>query len=233
MANLSDVSTNLDYTRLIAYIQEMLSRSDAITVANIPTFISLAESRLAIDLKFLGGVQVAQFNISAENPQSLPYSVIIPKPQLWRQTKSMSILNNTGQGSNFVYARSYEYLQTYLADFSSIDLALMSNIKDLAFYADYDQYNWILGPYKRDVPYEMEVLYFSEIERLSTLTPVNYWTQYAPRALIYATLYEASYFLRSDERVTTSWKSNYDESIANLLRQDTDNFVHNSQQRKF
>ena len=226
------IETNLDYKRLLVYIQEMLARSDQITVDNIPNFISLAETRLATDLKFLAGVQVAQFSVTKDiEPQSLPYSVIVPKPDLWRQTKSMSVLNNNGR--SYVYPRSYEYLQTYLSDFDGIDLALFSNIQDLMFYADYDQYNWILGPYKRDKDYEMEVLFFSEIQKLSVLNPTNYWTQYAPRALIYATLYEGSYFLRSDERVATSWKANYDEAVANLMKQDKDNFVDNSQQRKY
>jgi hypothetical protein len=223
-----DSEADFNYTKICNYIQQFLARTDQVTIRNIPSFISLAENRLANDLKFLAGVQVAQIPITPALPLSLPCSVIVQKPNLWRQTKSMSTLN--GRGRSAIYGRSYEYLQTYLSDFSLLDLEDQNNFEDLVFYADYDQNFWILGPYKRNVEYTIEVLYFSTIQPLDSTLQVNYWTQYAPRSLIYAALCEASYFLRSDER-TQEWTQMYQMSLANLTKQNIDNFNDNSTNR--
>ena len=224
-----DSETTFDYTKICNYIQRFLNRSDPDTIQNIPTFIALAESRLAIDLKFLGGLMVAQFTISPSLPQTLPCSVIVDKPNLWRETKSISFVGVNGRG--YIYPRSYEYLQTYLADFSLLNLATLNNFTDLEFYSDINQNNWLFGPYSRDKEYTMEVMYYATIAPLNSTNPTNYWTILSPRALIYGALCEASLYLRSDDRTMNSWTSFYQESIGMLKTQDRDNFSDNATTR--
>lgn len=224
-----DNKTTLTYAGLCDYIQRFLARTDLDVLENIPRFIFLAEKRLATDLKFIPGIQVGQFSIDPSLPLSLPASVIVEKPFGWQQTKSMALLN--GSGRSYLFSRSYEYLQTYLNDFTLIDLQVENNFDELIFYADYDNQNWIFGPYSRKQKYDFEVLYFSQIEPLNSTNQVNYWTEFAPRALLYAALYEASYYLRSDDRTDNQWSKNYQEAVEMLRKQSMNNFVDNSVQR--
>lgn len=225
-----DGEIEFDYTKLCNYIIQFINRYDEFTVSNVPTFISLAEKRLANEFKYLPGVQVGQFVINeASSPQTMPYSVIVPKPLLWRETKSMQFI--TPNGRNAIYPRSYEYLQTYMNDFNEMNLADQNNLTDLVFYADYDNNYWLIGPYKQNSQYSLEVLYYSAIPQLNSTNQTNYWTRFAPRVLLFGALCEASYFIRSDNRTNESWTNNYTQELNALREQYRNGFLDNSIQR--
>ncbi len=224
-----DSETTFDYSSICEYILKFLNRNDTDTVNAIPQFITLAQSRLATDLKITAGIQTARFTISPTLPSTISGTVIVDKPSLWRETKSMSVINSTGR--SYIYPRSYEYVQTYMNDVTPELLRLHSNMEELTFYADIDQEHWIFAPFYQDNTYEMEVQYFSTIPTLNSVVTQNYWTQYAPRCLIYASLVEASYYLRSDSRTLNSWENIYKESLGQLSKQNADNFNDNSNHR--
>ena len=51
------------YNNLVTSVEAYLERTDATTIAYIPTFIMLAEQVLAADLKFLGNLNVGNFTL--------------------------------------------------------------------------------------------------------------------------------------------------------------------------
>ena len=74
----------MTYDSLVADISSYLERTDAATLAKIPTFIMLAEQIIASQIKFLGNLTVNTSNMVASQ-------AIIDKPARWHKTVSMNI----------------------------------------------------------------------------------------------------------------------------------------------
>jgi hypothetical protein len=188
-----------------AYLERGFSAgSDPLVFAQIPKLITLAERRLARDLK-IQGFQAQVVTILQPN---VP---IIQKPDRWRDTVSI----NVGTSTNFntrvqLFVRSYEYCRSTYPD---------DNITGMPkFYSDYDYNYWLIVP-TPDLAYPMEVLYYEIPPLLDENTQVNWLTQFAPNALLYAALLEATAYLKNDERVPL-WQQYYVQAIEGLNRED-------------
>lgn len=188
----------MTYSSLVENIQSYLERTDQATIDKIPTFIMLAEQVMAADLKFLGNLIVATSNmVQGEN--------IIDKPARWRKTVSMNVTVNGVRQP--VFLRKYEYLREYWPDPSQQDVPF--------FYCDYDYTHWMIAPTPDD-DYAYEVLYYERLQPLDATNQSNWFTEYAPQALLYGSLLQAMPFLKNDERIPM-WQAQY-EQIMNVLK---------------
>lgn len=188
----------MTYSSLVENIQSYLERTDQATIDKIPTYIMLAEQVMAADLKFLGNLIVATSNmVQGEN--------IIDKPARWRKTVSMNITVNGVRQP--VFLRKYEYLREYWPDPSQQDVPF--------FYCDYDYTHWMIAPTPDD-DYAYEVLYYERLQPLDATNQSNWFTEYAPQALLYGSLLQAMPFLKNDERIPM-WQAQY-EQIMNVLK---------------
>jgi hypothetical protein len=188
------VAAVMTYDSLVNDIQTYLERTDTQTLEKIPQFIMLAEQIIAAEIKFLGNLTVATSTmVQAEN--------VIPKPARWRKTVSMNV---TVAGKRQpVLLRTYEYIREYWPDPTSTDTPL--------FFCDYDYQHWLIGPTPA-ADYAYEVLYYERVQPLDSSNQSNWFTQYAPQAMLYGTLLQAMPFLKNDERMPM-WQSNYDRII--------------------
>ena len=191
----------MTYTSLVNDIETYLERTDAATVDKIPQFIMFAEQVLATELKFLGNIVVAQSNM-------VTGQATIDKPARWRKTVSMNV--TVGGERQPVFLRKYEYLREYWPDPTQTDVP--------AFYCDYDYTHWLVAP-TPDQAYSYEVLYYERVQPLDETNQSNWFTQYAPQALLYGTLLQAMPFLKNDERIPV-WQSLYDKAVAMLQNED-------------
>jgi hypothetical protein len=191
----------MTYTSLVNDIETYLERTDAATVDKIPQFIMFAEQVLATELKFLGNIVVAQSNM-------VTGQATIDKPARWRKTVSMNV--TVGGERQPVFLRKYEYLREYWPDPTQTDAP--------AFYCDYDYTHWLVAP-TPDQAYSYEVLYYERVQPLDETNQSNWFTQYAPQALLYGTLLQAMPFLKNDERIPV-WQSLYDKAVAMLQNED-------------
>ena len=98
------VAEVMTYDSLVDDISTYLERTDDATLEKIPTFIMLAEQILAMDLKFLGNLTVAESNMVQNDP-------VIQKPARWRKTVSLNV--TVGSQKFPVFLRKYEYLREY------------------------------------------------------------------------------------------------------------------------
>jgi len=188
----------MTYSSLVENIQSYLERTDQATLDKIPTFIMLAEQVMAADLKFLGNLTVATSNmVQGEN--------IIDKPARWRKTVSMNVTVNGVRQP--IFLRKYEYLREYWPDPSQQDVPF--------FYCDYDYTHWMIAPTPDD-DYAYEVLYYERVQPLDATNQSNWFTEYAPQALLYGSLLQAMPFLKNDERIPM-WQAQY-EQIMNVLK---------------
>ena len=191
----------MTYDSLVLDIQQYLERVDEATIAKIPTFIMLCEQKLAADIKFLG-------NLTVNTSTMVQGANIIDKPARWRKTVSMNI-TVAGQRQP-VLLRKYEYIREYWPNPTSEDVP--------KFYCDYDYTHWLVGP-TPDAAYNFEVLYYERAQPLDSSNQSNWFTQYAPQAMLYGSLLQAMPYLKNDARIPM-WKAEYDEIVRVLKGED-------------
>lgn len=195
------VAAVMTYDSLVNDVETYLERTDQATLEKIPTFIMLAEQVLAADIKFLGNLTVATSNMVVGDN-------VINKPARWRKTVSMNI---TVAGKRQpVLLRKYEYLREYWPEQTETGAPL--------FYCDYDFTHWLVAPTPDD-DYSYEVLYYERVQPLDSTNQSNWYTQYAPQAILYGTLLQAMPFLKNDERIAV-WQAQYAQAVEMLKTED-------------
>lgn len=210
---------SMTFTSLQSDIRNYLERggaTDPIVYEQIPRLITLAERRIARELKIQGFQRVVNTTMQSG-------VAVYPKPDRWRDTISINI--GTGANNNThtpVFARSYEYIRQYWPDETQTDQP--------EFYADYNYNFWIFGP-TPDADYPMEVLYYELPPLLDEVTQTNWLSEYAPNLLLYGSLVEATPFVKDDQRVQL-WQSYYDRSLAALNGEDLQKIVDRSVNRR-
>ena len=191
----------MTYDSLVENIQSYLERTDAATLAKIPLFIMLAEQIIASQIKFLGNLTVNTSTMTAGQ-------ATIDKPARWHKTVSMNITVD-GQRQP-VLLRKYEYLRNYWPDPASTGTPL--------YYCDYDYTHWMVAP-TPSTAYDFEVLYYERVQPLDSSNQTNWFTTYAPQALLYGSLLQAMPFLKNDERMPM-WQQNYELIMQTLMAED-------------
>ena len=139
--------------------------------------------------------------MTASNP-------VINKPARWHKTVSMNV---TVAGKRYpVLLRKYEYLREYWPDSTQTDVP--------KFYCDYDYTHWFVAPTPA-LAYSFEVLYYERTQPLDSSNQTNWFTEYAPQALLYGSLLQAMPFLKNDERIPM-WQAQYDVIMQTLIAED-------------
>ena len=214
------MATTTTFTTLKEDIRRYLERgftlaSDQLVYEQIPRLINLAERRIARELKVEGLINVLTGTLS-------PGLAVYPKPDRWRSTVSFNF--GTGDQNseyNQLFPRSYEYVRSYWPNRDQTDVPL--------FYAEYDYSNWIVAP-TPDQAYPFEVVVYQLLPLLDDTNQTNWLTDYAPQVLLYASLLEATPFLKNDERIPV-WQQMYDRSAQALNGEDLSKILDRSARR--
>jgi hypothetical protein len=199
----------MTFASLKTDVQNYLERgssvaTDPIVYEQIPKLINLAERRIARDLKLQGFQTVVTTAMQAN-------VCVMPKPDRWRETISINIGIGTGNNSRkTLFTRSYEYCRTYWPDQTVTGTP--------EFYADYDYTHWLFAG-TPDQAYPIEIVYYELPPLLDDAFQQNWLTSYAPNALLYGTLLEATPFLKNDERIPV-WQQFYQMSVDSLNTED-------------
>lgn len=207
------MSYTMTYDSLLVDMRRYLERgftqaSDQIVFDQLPRLITLAERRIARELKIEGFIR------AITTPLSIGVSTYL-KPDRWRDTISMTI-NGTP-----IQTRSYEYLRNYWPD--------ESQTASPQFYADYDYANWLIAPTPIAAS-TLEILYYEQPALLGDTLQSNWLTEYAPELILYASLLEATPFLKNDDRVQL-WQGLYDRCAQAFNGQDLGRILDRSAQR--
>jgi hypothetical protein len=178
--------------------------TDTTVYDQLPNLINLAERRLSRELKIEGTVTVVTSVMTAGQS-------VYAKPDRWRETISMTIGKGVGYNKRDVLApRSYEFCRAVWDD--------PTQTAKPRYYTDYNYNHWLVAP-TPDQPYPYEVVYHELPALLDATNQTNWWTEYAPNALLYAALLEATPFLKNDERIQV-WQGFYDRAVAALNGED-------------
>lgn len=178
--------------------------TDPTVFEQLPRLINLAERRCATELKVQGFINVVTSNFTVGQS-------VYAKPDRWKDTISMNFGAGDDQKTRTpILTRSYEFLRSYWPDESLTDSPL--------FYADYNYNNWLVLPTPDDT-YPFEVVYYQELVYLDDANQTNWLTEQAPFLLLYASLLEATPFLKNDDRIAT-WQALYDRAAAMINGED-------------
>lgn len=207
------MSYSMTYDSLLVDLRRYLERgftveSDAIVYEQLPRLITLGERRIARELKIQGFIRAVQ------TPLQVGVAVYL-KPDRWRDTVSMTVNGKP------IFARSYEYCRNYWPD--------EAETAKPEFYADYDYQHWLLTPTPNAAD-TLEVLYYEQPRFLGEDFQTNWLTEYAPDLLLYASLLEATPFLKKDERIAT-WQALYDRAAQALNGEDLKRILDRSANR--
>ena len=195
-------NSSVTYTSLLSDLRRYLERgftqeSDPYVYEQLPRLITLAERRIARELKVEGFIVPVTTTLQAGVS-------VYAKPDRWRDTVSMRIETNA------IQARSYEYIRNYWPDDAQTGTP--------EFYADYDYQHWLIAPAPA-VDTSIEILYYEQPRFLGDETQTNFITEYAPDMLLYGSLLEAAPYLKNDSRLQI-WQSLYDRAAQALSGED-------------
>jgi hypothetical protein len=192
----------MTYDSLLVDVRRYLERgftqeSDQIVYDQLPRLVTLGERRIARELKIQGFIR------AITTPLSIGVAVYL-KPDRWRDTVSMTVDNQP------IFGRSYEYLRSYWPNEAEKGTP--------QFYADYDYQHWLIVP-TPVAAQTLEILYYEQPQFLGDDFQTNWLTEYIPDVLLYATLLEATPFLKNDERIQT-WQTMYDRAAQAVNGED-------------
>lgn len=209
-------------------LQNYLERGtvqDPIVYAQLPEIINFAERRISKDLKVMGFIVAATWTMQAG-------LAVYPKPDRWRQFVSMNV-GNSPTGTivrQQIFDRSYEWVRQFWPDDTQTNLSIYGTAAPPQFYAHYNYQNFIVAP-TPDQAYPAELVYYEEPALLDNSNQTNWITQYAPNLLLYASLLEASPFIKQDPRMAT-WQGMYDRIAAVVDGESKNNILDRSTTRQ-
>ncbi len=203
----------MTYSSLLEDVRRYLERgftaeSDQIVYEQLPRLITLGERRISRELKIQGFIRAVTTPLQTG-------VATYRKPDRWRDTVSMTV-----DGAP-IFARSYEYCRNYWPDEAQTAAP--------QFYADYDYNHGLITPTPASDS-NLEVVYYEQPRFLGEDFQTNWLTEYAPDLLLYATLLEATPFLKKDERIGT-WQQMYDRAAQARNGEDLKKIMDRSAQR--
>lgn len=200
----------MTYASLQQQILAYLNRTDADLTAQIPNFIAQAQERICRESKSLGLETYITGNFLVGNPT-------LPKPGRWRRSLTFSYIipddfdpEIAAPGRVQMFLRTYDYIRLFWPNDTQVALP--------QYYGDYSYDYLLIGP-TPSFPLAFEYAYLELPEPLSVVNQTNWLTNFAPDVILYASLLEATPYLKNDERIPV-WEMYYNRGISTLNSQD-------------
>lgn len=185
------------YTDLQSSVASWLNRTDL--TSSIPDFITLAEARIARDLRLRSQVTSATITTTAgSQAASLPTG--------WLEFENVSVSSSPDVQLNYV---NIQHLDTKFPNNSYTGTPVVYSIEGQQI---------LFGPVP-DSAYAINVLYYKRTDALS-VTPTNWLLTNHPSIYLFATLAEAAPFLKDDDRILI-WEQKYKADVEKLQQIDT------------
>ena len=187
---------NFTYSQLLTLVPQYAERFDAAFVAQIPAFISLAENRIATEMKTQGFQSVVKGNLAVNS--------VMNKPSYWKETISFNFTDAIG-ARNSLRLRNLEYIRNFWPNETVTDVP--------RFYGDYNATHFLLAPTPVSA-FAFELVYYARLQPLGPTSDSNWLTLNAPQVLLAAIMVEACRFSKSSKQ--SSWEDMYNSSIGGI-----------------
>jgi hypothetical protein len=191
----------VNYTQLTQLIQDYCESTEQSFVANIPTFVQLAEERI------YNSVQIPAIRKNQIGTLT-PANKYLTLPADWLATFSLAVINPTTNAQTFLLDKDVNFIRQSYPDPDDAGVP--------EYYAIFDKNTLILGP-TPDSNYQVEMHYYYYPE--SIVTANTSWVgDNFETVLLYGALREAYTYLKGEQDMMQYYEQKYQESIALLTR---------------
>lgn len=198
-------------TNLWQLVQNYVVNTESTFVADIPTFVQLAEERISNAIS----IPTLRKNTTGTLTLGSPYYSL---PSDWLAAYSIAVVTPVTLAQTYLLNKEPEFIREAYPVSSATGTPQT--------YAQYDTTTLILGP-TPDAAYSIELHYYAYPTSIVTAGTTWVGTN-ASSALLYGTLREAYIFMKGEEDMIKHYEDLYQESIGLLktlaqgkLRQDT------------
>ena len=191
----------MNYSQLVSLIQEYCETTEQTFVANIPTFVQLAEERIYNSVQ----IPAIRKNVTGTMTAGFQYFQL---PSDWLSTFSLAVIDPT--------TGDYEYLLNKDVNYIRAAYPPPNSTGKPKYYAIWDDTSMILGP-TPDVAYTAELHYY--YYPVSIVTHGTSWlgTNFET-VLLYGSIREAYTYLKGEQDIMNYYEQKYQESLALLKR---------------
>lgn len=190
----------MNYSQLVAAIQDTTENRETSFVDNIPNFVQQAEERIFNSVQLLDLRRNVVGNFTAGNPY-------LKTPTDFLAVYSLAVKDGTGR-YHFLIDKDVNFIREAYPDPTSMGLP--------RHYALFDENTFIIGP-APDTAYEVELHQFYYPESIVTAGSTWLGDNY-PSVLLYGSLVQASIYMKGDGDVTTLYDTQFKEALAQLKR---------------
>ena len=206
----------MNYTELVAAIQDYTQNEETSFVSNIPTFVEQAEERLNRSIM----VPELRKNVTAATTNGNWY---LARPEDFISVFSLAVVDSSGDYS-FLIDKDVNFIREAYPASSTSGLP--------KYYAQFDgdyggeQGNFILGP-TPDGSYTVELHYYYDPPSIVT-TGTSWYGDNAESALLYGSLIEAYTYMKGEADLIQLYTTRYSEALGQLtgvqIRSSTDEY---------
>ena len=206
----------MNYTELVAAIQDYTQNEETSFVSNIPTFVEQAEERLNRSIM----VPELRKNVTAATTNGDWY---LARPEDFISVFSLAVVDSSGDYS-FLIDKDVNFIREAYPASSTSGLP--------KYYAQFDgdyggeQGNFILGP-TPDGNYTVELHYYYDPPSIVT-TGTSWYGDNAESALLYGSLIEAYTYMKGEADLIQLYTTRYSEALGQLtgvqIRSSTDEY---------
>jgi hypothetical protein len=191
----------MNYATLVQKIQEYVQSTETSFVANIPTFVQLAEERIYNSVQ-IPAIRKNQIGTLTPNNKYLTV------PADWLATFSLAVIDPVTTAQEFLLDKDVNFIRQSYPD--------PNDTGKPKYYAIFDQNTFILGP-TPNTNYEVEMHYYYYPE--SIVTAGNSWIgENFETVLLYGSLREAYTYLKGEADLIANYEQKYQEAMQLLLR---------------
>ena len=191
----------MNYSQLSTLIQDYCESTEQSFVANIPTFVQLAEERIYNTVQ----LPAIRKNVTGSTSNGNQY---LSLPSDWLSTFSMAVIDPVTQ--------DYEYLLNKDVNYIRAAYPPPTSTGKPAYYAIFDDTTMLLGP-TPDATYTIELHYNSYPPSIVTAGTSWLGDNYE-NVLLYGAVREAYVYLKGSEDMMAHYERRYQEAIQQLMR---------------
>jgi hypothetical protein len=191
----------MNYATLATLIQQYCESTESSFVANIPTFVQLAEERV------YNSVQIPAIRRNQIGTLT-PSNKYLTMPADWLATFSLAVINPTTNAQEFLLDKDVNFIRQSYPDPDDLGVP--------KYYAIFDNNTFILGP-TPDLNYQVEMHYYYYPESIVTANTTWLGDNYET-VLLYGSLREAYTYLKGEQDMMTYYEQKYQEAMQQLVR---------------
>lgn len=191
----------MNYASLVTLVQQYCESTETSFVANIPTFVTLAEERI------YNSVQIPAIRRNQTGTLSIN-NKYLTLPSDWLATFSLAVIDPVTNAQEFLLDKDVNFIRQSYPD--------PDDTGKPKYYAIFDDNTFILGP-TPDYAYAVEMHYYYYPPSIVTAGTSWVGDNYE-NVLLYGTLREAYTYLKGEQDMMAYYEQKYQEAIQQLMR---------------